>query len=113
MSQHPTTADSPRLRDLVEEAWSGRLVNVTANGQPEGTVAYVFEPDLSAEEATTLGDLVALSRGGLTITPAEFVALKPTLVGLRDYHALASPTAAQTTAAVKGLIRVLRALLRD
>lgn len=71
----------------------------------------VFAPDLSPAEQDTYTTLLRLHRSRLGVTPAEFAALQPDLVGLRAFLNLASPTAGQTVAATKALIRVLRAIL--
>lgn len=71
-----------------------------------------FTPDLSPEEELRLGRIMRVE--GLTrVTPAEWADLEPDIDGLRTYHGLASPTNAQTVSAVKAIIRVLRALIRD
>jgi hypothetical protein len=98
--------------------FAGLLEAVTAAIRAPSEVrigpVYVFVPDLTTAEATTFADLVALHRTrDVELTPAEYATLKPDLEGLRTYHGLASPTAAQTAQATKAIIRVLRALLRD
>jgi hypothetical protein len=78
----------------------------------DGTATVAdFYPDLSPAEQDTYTALLRLQRSRLGLTPAEFGALAPDISGLRTYHGLASPTAAQTAAATKALIRVLRAIL--
>lgn len=76
-----------------------------------GATTARFEPDLSAAEQALYARLLRLHRSRLGLTPAEYDALAPDLNGLRNFVALASPTAAQTAAATKALIRVLRAIL--
>jgi hypothetical protein len=112
MSEHPVSGPDPIT------GYRGLLEAITAairapSGMRIGPV-YVFDPDLTAAEAATFADLVALYRTrDVELTPAEYATLKPDLEGLRTYHGLASPTAAQTAQATKAIIRVLRALLRD
>lgn len=77
----------------------------------DGATAAEFEPDLTAPERDIYAALLRLHRSARGLTPAEFLALKPDLAGLRAYHDLAAPTAVQTVAATKAIIRVLRALL--
>jgi hypothetical protein len=72
-----------------------------------------FDPDLNPEEEAKLAKVVSLSRSGLEVTDAEWDALSSDIDGLRTYHGLATPTAAQTAQATKAIIRVLRAVLRD
>lgn len=71
----------------------------------------VFYPDLSASEQQTYALLVRVHRSRVGLTFADYTVLQPDLVGLRAFANLASPTAAQTAAAVKALIRVVRAIL--
>lgn len=108
MSTHVTAPREPLRLLCVEYLREPDHSTVTG-----GVVSWVFLPDLSAEEETRFARLHQLAASDVRITLDECEALLPTLVGLRDYHALASPTGAQTVAAVKGIIRVLRALLRD
>jgi hypothetical protein len=78
----------------------------------DGTTAVArFTPDLDATEQQTYAELLRLHRSGIGMTAAEYVALRDDFAGLRAYHGLASPTAAQTAAAMKAVIRVLRAIL--
>jgi hypothetical protein len=77
----------------------------------DGQVVAIFLPELTAAEQDVYDDLLRLHRSRLGLTPSEFLGLKDDLAGLRTYHGLASPTAAQTAAATKALIRVLRAIL--
>jgi hypothetical protein len=76
------------------------------------TLTLTFAPDLSPEEETRLGRIVRLA-GLMRVTPSEWAAIEPDIDGLRTYHDLASPTNAQSVAAIKAIIRVLRAILRD
>jgi hypothetical protein len=76
-----------------------------------GQTVAVFAPDLEPAEIMTYQSLLRLHRSRLGLTPAEFAALDPDLDGLRAYVNTASPSAAQTVAATKALIRVLRAVL--
>lgn len=79
----------------------------------DGAPVFIFDPPLTVVEQETFDRLMALSRSAVQVTPTEWASLQNELDGLRTYHALATPTAAQTTQAVKAIIRVLRALLRD
>jgi hypothetical protein len=82
-----------------------------ANGDP----VIAFDPPLTPTEQTLFNDLAAYIRLGVTtdLSLVEFQAIKPDLVTARQYVGLASPTAAQTTSALKSAIRVLGALLRQ
>lgn len=83
---------------------------VGAPGADPRTLSWT--PDLSAAQLATAQDVVAAAQANLSITRAEWVALKPDVAALRTYVGIASPTAAQTAAATKAIIRVLRAVLR-
>jgi hypothetical protein len=84
------------------------------SGDEQAGWTFTFTPDLTAGEASTLTDTAAAYRTrNVELTTAEYAALRPDIEGLRTYHGIASPTAAQTAQATKAIIRVLRALLRD
>lgn len=111
MSIHTFPADTPA--GLLVEECAARLRTPEQALESDGRVTLTFTPDLSPAEIDLLLAIVARLRAGVTMSPQTFEALLPTLTGLRDYHALPSPTGAQTVAAVKGLIRVVRAMLRE
>ncbi|HUW16221.1 MAG TPA: hypothetical protein VMW94_04010 [Actinomycetes bacterium] len=70
-------------------------------------------PPLSPTEQETLAELVRMARFGVTMTLAEWQAIKADAAGLKAYLGVASPTAAQTAAATKAIIRVLATIIRD
>jgi hypothetical protein len=111
MSTHafpvPDVAAAARVVSAVDASALPRGSHLYA----AGTLTFTFDPDLSAANATTLGLIVRAGRS--LLTQAERDALEGDIDGLRTYHGLASPTAAQTAQATKAIIRVLRALLRD
>lgn len=76
---------------------------------------FDFTPVLTTAEQATFTDLTTMAKFGITasITLAEFQAIKSDLATARTYAGLASPTAAQTAAALKSTIRVIGALLRQ
>jgi hypothetical protein len=79
-----------------------------------GDPIITFDPILSPAEQTTFGHLVRLARSRVTgITPAEFQALEADIDGLVTFQGLATPTLAQTVAAVRAQSRILRAILRS
>jgi hypothetical protein len=85
-------------------------------GPPQApTRDLVWTPDLSAAELAQVNDLLTMAKFGIaaSLTLAEFGAIKPDLATARTYVGLASPTAAQTAAALRSTIRVLGALLRQ
>ena len=75
--------------------------------------ALEFTPDLSAAEAATLAQIFAAAAKGVDLTPTEYQAIKDEVSTLSAYLGAASPTAAQTVTALKSLIRVVRALVRE
>ena len=72
-----------------------------------------WTPDLSAQDQATLQSIVKLATGATLITPAERTALEPDFVTLRAYANAASPTNAQSVAAIKSLINFVRAIVND
>jgi len=87
----------------------------TLNGDPVNGIVATFEPPLTANEQLTFADLKLMAGFGITsnITLAEFQAIKPDLATAKAFVGIASPTAAQSNAALKSTIRVLGALLRS
>ncbi len=73
-----------------------------------------FDPPLTAQEQAAFDDIVRMARFGITanLTLAEFQAIKSDLATAKNFLGLASPTAAQSNAALKATIRVIGALLR-
>lgn len=78
-----------------------------------GDPVLTFEPPLTTAEQTTYANILRTLRSAVAITPAERQALEPDIATLRTYVGVTSPTAAQTAAATKAIIRVIRALFRD
>lgn len=103
------------------EGYPGLLTAVSASvrvpvsvAYVNGSVVYTFTPDLSAGEATTFADIVSTFRArDVSLTVAEYRAIKPDIALLRTYEGIASPTLVQTVAATKAQSRILRALIRD
>lgn len=79
----------------------------------DGLGALVWEPPLTTAEQATFGDLQLMARFGVTLTLAEWQSIKADAAGLRNYLGVASPTAAQTAAATKAIIRVLGTIIRS
>ena len=73
----------------------------------------IFAPPLSPAEKATLDELEVMARHGVTMTLAEWRAIKEDAAGLRQYLGLSSPTAAQTALATQAIIRVLATIIRD
>lgn len=77
------------------------------------TRTLIFTPDLTATEQSQLDDIITACGTNLSLTLAEWRAIKSDVAGLKQYIGLSSPTAAQTVAATKAIIRVLGAILRS
>lgn len=109
LGDDPVTGPPGMLADVT-----GAIRAPSAVSLSPGAVVYTFIPDLTPAESATFDDLVRTIRARVpSITLVEYQALKSALSGLRQYHGLASPTNAQSVAAIKAIIEVLRALLRD
>jgi hypothetical protein len=92
-----------------------RSPDTLATNGTTGDPVLTFSPPLTAAEQAILDDLALMAKFGVSadLSLAEFRAIKSDLVTARTYVGLASPTAAQTAAALKSAIRVLGALLRQ
>lgn len=79
-----------------------------------GTITATFTPPLTAPEQATFADLQLMAKFGITsdLTLAEFQNIKSDLATAKTFVGIASPTAAQSNAALKSTIRILGALLR-
>jgi hypothetical protein len=80
-------------------------------------VVLTFTPDLTAGETTTLAtfmsDISTMAKFGVTLTLAEWQSVKPDAQLLKAYAGVASPTLAQTVAAVKAQSRILSVIIRS
>jgi hypothetical protein len=72
-----------------------------------------FAPALSAAEQATYADLLLMYRFGVSVTLAEWQAIKPDAALLRTFAGIASPTLAQTAAATKAQSRILAVIVRS
>lgn len=79
-----------------------------------GNPVLTFTPALTAPEQAILADLTLMAQFGLSssLSLIEFQALKPDLATAKAFLGIASPTAAQSNAALKATIRVIGGLLR-
>jgi hypothetical protein len=91
----------------ITEAHGLHITGWAADGSP------LFDPPLSPAETETLADLRQMQRHRVSITLAEWQSIKADAAGLRAYLGVASPTAAQTAAATKAVIRVLSTVIRS
>jgi hypothetical protein len=108
--QLPRPPTPEQLERIVAECDSaGRhpsLCQVDGN-----SVTLWFDPDLTAGEISALNDVM---RAALTdLTRLERNAIQSDIDLLVTYQGVATPTLAQTAAAVKAQSRILRALLRS
>jgi hypothetical protein len=112
MSTHavPIPDVTDRFRDLVA-THVRPPTNVTGNGAPAGQVLFVFTPNLTAPQTALFGELLALSRA-LVLEPADYVAIKAELPAIVAFMS-GTPTQAEAVAALRSVIRVLRAILRN
>jgi hypothetical protein len=74
---------------------------------------FVFQPSLTSAEQATFDDLQTMAKFGVTMTLAEWQSIKADAAGLKTYLGVATPTAAQTAAATKAIIRVLAVIVRS
>jgi hypothetical protein len=85
-----------------------------AAGNVETTVILAtFVPPLTPAEQVTFDDLVTMSRFGVQMTLAEWQAIKADAAALKAYNGVATPTLAQTAAAVKAQSRILATIIRS
>jgi hypothetical protein len=115
MSTHalPATIDLPILRARLLRDLRAPSGVVFANGPEQPPTALEFTPDLTIGETTTLAQIIGASAKSFDLTPGEYQAIKDEAAALAAYLGAASPTAAQTVTALKALIRVVRAIVRE
>src|SRR6476661_5058379 len=114
MSSHTYQLPYPPTSDQL-----ARLIGAAgAAGRPiamcsvDGTnVTIIFDVDLSPAEVSVLDEIMRAAKTDLT--RAERNGIQADSDGLVTYQGLASPTLAQTVAAVKAQSRILRAMLRS
>lgn len=115
MSTHtlPAGLDMDRARALLLRHLrlpSGVVYGAGDNAPP---TALEFTPDLDAVELVTLARILATAARTLDLSPAEEAAIQAETATLRAYLQAAAPTNAQTVTALKALVRVVRAIVRD
>ena len=74
-----------------------------------GHSVYLTKDQVHAEQDALSGHISGIG----VVTPAEYAAIEDDIAGLKAFIGLTSPTNAQSVAAIKGLIRVLGAIVRD
>ena len=109
-------AESASILDLWPELAAAGLP-VSGVEQGPGSLTVSFTGTLTAEQRATAqdiaNDLAVLARSGVKLSLAEWRAIKADIAGLKAYLGVASPTAAQTAAATKAIIRVLGTIIRE
>lgn len=88
----------------------GRMPLVVETAPP---FTLIFTPDLTTAEIDLLNRVVATFTAPLFSAPDNYDAIRAEVPTLRAYYQNAAPTGAQTVTAVKSIIAVLRAMLRD
>ncbi len=105
-----TSPDATRLLALIDRFLRHPATFVLdATDQPVAT----FVPPLSAAEQVALDDLQLMAKFGVTMTLAEWQSIKADAAALKAYNGVATPTLAQTAAAVKAINRVLATIVRS
>jgi hypothetical protein len=102
--------ESERADDLIRACQRLGLrlpENQGAPGSSQRTL--VWTPDLSAAEQILLRN----AGSAVSLTDAERNAIQSDIDGLVTFAGIATPTLAQTAAAVKAQSRILRAILRS
>jgi hypothetical protein len=115
VSLHPIPAGAdpgklPRLLRLFVRVPEG---TVYGNGTAERPTHLEYVPDLTTEEAATLDDVFAIADCPIDWSPSDRQIFINNRDGLQAYLGLANPTNAQSVAAIKALIRVVGAIVRD
>ncbi|SRR6266542_3152812 len=87
-----------------------RPAAVVGEGAP---YSLSFTPDLTPTEAELLQRILGVVLWRSTLAPDDYVAIRAEVPGLRAYYLNATPTNAESVAALKSVIRILRAILHD
>ena len=85
------------------------------NDPTVGGSGFVFSPPLDPTTEQPIFDrLVKIANSAVRgLSPAEFSAIENDIATCRAYVGVTSPTAAQSAAALKALIRIVAALVRQ
>jgi hypothetical protein len=114
MSLHaiPPNADLDKLPRLLRLHLRAPEGIAYGNGLEARPTHVEYLPDLTAEEAATLDDVMAIADCPVDWSPADRRVFLNNRAVLVAYLGLNNPTNAQTVAAVKALIRVVAAIVR-
>lgn len=102
-------AERQRIVMACHDAGQGPIVADLSGS----TLTLIFIPDLGPAKSAALDSLVRAAKSVVGLTSAERDALETDIATLRAYYQNASPTNAQSVAAIKSIIAVLRAAFRD
>lgn len=75
--------------------------------------SFVWVPPLTSSEQAAFADLEVMATFGVELTLAEWQSIKADAAALKAYNGVATPTLAQTAAAVKAINRVLATIVRS
>ncbi len=115
MSIHliPALADTDKLHRQVHRSLRAPSGAIHANGTQQPPTALEWTPDLSAAEQATLADVVTAANAAIELDTTDFAKIQAEIATLKSYVTNPSPTTVQTTAALKALIRVVLAFVRQ
>lgn len=77
----------------------------------ENTTRWEWDVDLTPEEEAAFDAAVLSAKSGIDMQ--RYADIRTELSGLRNYYLLDTPTNAQSIQAIKAIIKVLRAMLKD
>jgi hypothetical protein len=81
---HPGNTGTPTGQVVDDRLWALVLANLRHPLDADGE-AFTFEPPLTAQEQATLDDVLRMVRAGMTdLTLAQYQAIRPHLVTIRD-----------------------------
>ncbi len=107
-----TIPDEQMLRLVRANLRTPRVLITDYSTQPPSS-ALEFVPDLTTAEQAILDDLVATATSGVNLGMTDWVKVKTEIGTLRTFLTTTSPTNAQTAAALKALIRMVLAFVRQ
>jgi len=99
------------LRDALDAHAVPQPDTVVALDGDETVSVFTWAADLAQPVQDGIARYIKAAKAGIPFD--LYATIEADLTGLRTYYNLASPTAAQTVAALKALIRVVLADLRD
>ncbi len=115
MSTHliPAVADTDKLHRQVHRSLRAPSGAIHANGTHQPPTALEWTPDLTIAEQATLAEVLTVANAALDLDTTDFAKIQAEIATLKSYVTNPSPTSTQTTAALKALIRVCLAFVRQ